>query len=212
MDDLKEVRRHTPGGVGAHAAVSRGERGDADQVAPRVRRSCPGASGRAQLRRGAGIRAAHKKSPAEAGHWMSGPSQMKSAVLIPDFAARVGSLPDYGLTSLPPPGSHACSRVPARPRRAFAFSHIAARSAPRWMEPAKPRAVGRAHVPIRCGLGPPRVPDGCCQSASHMRSSRPEAVSAATATRMAVIRSCSTSLATWRKGVRNMGGRDMPDI
>jgi hypothetical protein len=25
---------------------------------------------------------------------MSGPSQMKSAVLMPDFAARVGSLPD----------------------------------------------------------------------------------------------------------------------
>ncbi len=92
------------------------------------------------------------------------------------------------------------------------ISHIAPRSAPRWMEPAKPRAVGRADAPMRCGRGSRRVPDGCCQSASHMRSSRPEAVSAATATRKAVMRSCSTSLATWRNGVRNMGGRDMPDI
>ena len=64
------------------------------------------------------------------------------------------------------------------------ISHIAPRSAPRWMEPAKPRAVGRA----------------------------PEAVSAATATRKAVMRSCSTSLATWRNGVRNMGGLTMPVI
>jgi hypothetical protein len=70
-----------------------------------------------------------KESPAEAGHWMSGSSQMKSAVL-PDFAARVGgSLPDIWAHIVT--GSHACSRVPAPPRRAFAFSHIAARSAPR---------------------------------------------------------------------------------
>jgi hypothetical protein len=38
------------------------------------------------------------------------------------------------------------------------ISHIAPRSAPRWMEPAKPRAVGRADAPMRCGRGSRRVP------------------------------------------------------
>ena len=90
------------------------------------------------------------------------------------------------------------------------ISHIArGRRRAGWNQAAR---RGRAHAPMRCGRGLRRVPDGCCQSASHMRSSRPEAVSAATATRKAVMRSCSTSLATWRNEVRNMGGRDMPDI
>ena len=90
------------------------------------------------------------------------------------------------------------------------ISHIArGRRCAGWNQAAR---RGRAHAPMRCGRGSRRVPDGCCQSASHMRSSRPDAMSAATATRKAVMRSCSTSLATWRNGVGNMGGRDMPDI
>jgi hypothetical protein len=152
MDELKEVRRHTPGGVGGHAAVSRGERGDADQDAPRVRRSCLGASGRAQLWQGAGIRATQRKP------------------------RRSGALDERAISD-----EECCSTRFCSPRRRLATRHMGSHRyriarmlqssvasatsvcvfpyrravGAALMEPAKSRAVGRAHVPIRCGLGPP---------------------------------------------------------